>query len=98
MKKSDILEGQIYQQIKPSKHTEKLEKVEVLSLRSHYESAKKAPYKGKRNYTYVYTKTCNGQYYPDANKVGLNEYPHYLDGLVCCMLLSDFKRNFKLIN
>lgn len=95
MRKSEIVKGGLYVEKTPSKHTDKLQKITVLDVKQHYELNKKT-HIGHRNYTYVYYKTNEGQFYPAANST--DNRPLILDGLVGCILLSEFKKQFTPLN
>jgi hypothetical protein len=77
-----------YTEKKPSDYTSKLQSIVVLSVRKHYESFyhKKTGY-GHKNFTYVYYKTKEDSLYPARNG-------GYLDGLVGCIKLIDFRKTF----
>ena len=95
MKKADLKSGLICIEKRPSKHTPALHKVEVLKVTQHYEMNKKT-YIGHKNYTYVYYKTCEGQYYPAANSTDRELL--ILDGLIGSCLLNDFKKQYTINN
>lgn len=95
MTRKELESGSIFIEKKPAKHTTKLEKVERLSFRTHFETSDKAPYK-RRNYTYVYFYVCTGQYYRAANST--EDRPLYLDGLVGCMKLTAFKAKYRILS
>jgi hypothetical protein len=95
MRTQDIAPGTQWIEKKPDTHTDKLQKVTVLKIRQHYESGNKHPYK-PRNYTYIYYKTNEGQYYPAKNRTERNLF--VLDGLVGCHKLTEFKKLFTPIN
>ena len=93
MSKFNIERGSKFEQLKPSKHTEKLHVIEVGNIRTHFEYGKNG--KG-RNYTYVYYKTPYGSYYPAANST--ERQPLYLDGLVGCIKLTELNSQYRPIN
>ena len=82
-----------YLENKPEDYTEKLHQVVVLKLIQHYESwfNKKTGKYGRNTFTYVYYKTKENSYYPARNG-------GYLDGLVGCIKLRQFKAKFTQIN
>ena len=82
-----------YTEVKSSDYTDKLQSIVVLNIRKHFESwyNKKTNKGGKKNFTYVYYKTKENTYYPARNG-------GYLDGLVGCMKLREFKSKFLLTN
>ena len=94
MKLEDIKKGLICVEKQAAKHTIKKQIIEVVAIRKQYELNKKT-YKGYKNYTYVYYKTCNNQFYPAANTS--ENSPLFLDGLVGCTLLTDFKKQFNIL-
>lgn len=93
MKSSEIGYGQKFEQLKPSKHTEKLHVIEVRNVRTHFEYGKNG--KG-RNYTYVYYLTPSGSYYPAANST--ERQPLFLDGLIGCIKLTELNSQYRPIN
>lgn len=93
MNKFNIETGSKFEQLKPSKHTEKLHVIEVKSVKQHFEHGKNG--KG-RNYTYVYYLTPYDSYYPAANSTV--KEPLFLDGIIGCMKLTELKSKYRLIN
>ena len=81
-----------YTEKKADTYTDMLQTVIVLNTRKQYESwyNKKTNKSGKMNFTYVYYKTKENTFYPSRNGIG------YLDGLVGCMKLREFKSKFTL--
>jgi len=93
MKTTEMVYGQKFEQLKPSKHTEKLHIIEVVDIKKHFEYGKNGK---QRNYTYVYYKTPYRSYYPAANST--DKQPLYLDGIIGCIKLSKLNSQYKPIN
>ena len=89
MKTISISINSEYIEKKPENYTNKLQKIVVLNIRKHYESTynKKTNKSSHRNFTYIYYKTKEGTLYPARNG-------GYLDGLVGCMKLTEFKAKY----
>ena len=88
MKKSELTRGTILIEKKPSKHTDKLHKIEIMSIHTQYSHLK------NRCYTYYIVQTCCNQWYPAANST--YERPLILDGLMGSYDLSKLKREYQI--
>lgn len=89
MKKSELIRGTILIEKKPSKHTDRLHKIEIMSMHTQYSHLK------KRCYTYFIVQTCKNQCYPAANST--YKRPLILDGLMGDYDLSKLKREYKIM-